>query len=111
MKKTSIIRLLLFLSLVQLLFAAPAAAKVDADLIGKWGKGTSVSYEFRSDGTVTYEGAATYSYDADGGVWHYWFEVDKKSAVAAEYKLSTDRNTLQINMKSGKKLRTFARIK
>jgi hypothetical protein len=110
MRKIGIISLLLLLSLVPLLFAAPSAAKLDPDLFGKWGKGTSVSYEFRSDGTVTYEGAATYSYDADGGVWHYWFEVDKKSAVAAEYKLSTDRNSLQINMKSGKKMRTFSRI-
>jgi hypothetical protein len=54
---------------------------------------------------------ASYKFDASNGIWHYWLEADPKSAVAAEYKLSDDKKTLQINMKHGKKLKKLVRIK
>jgi hypothetical protein len=106
------LRVILYtLILFGLTLPAAAAPKTDPGMIGKWGTGSHVSYEFKADGTITYEGAATYEYEANEGIWRYWLEADPKSAISAEYKLSEDKKSIQINMKQGKKLRKFVRIK
>jgi hypothetical protein len=99
------------LLLFGLTLPAAATPKIDPGIIGKWGINSNVSYDFKADGTITYEGAATYKYEANEGIWRYWWGADPKSAITAEYKLSEDKKSIQINMKQGKKLRKFIRIK
>jgi hypothetical protein len=102
--------LALFL-LTALAIAVMASPKIDPGILGTWGKNSKVNYEFKADGTFILEGMSTYKFDAIEGIWHYWWEADPKSAVTAEYKLSADKATLQINMKKGKTLKKFVRIK
>ena len=102
---------IVFVLLSALAITAGAAPKIDPGLIGAWGKNSKVLYEFKADGTFVLEGMSTYKFDAIDGIWHYWWEVDPKSAVTAEYKLSADKATLEINMKKGKTLKKFVRLK
>jgi len=98
MKKGACI-VLVFILLSVLAIPATAAPKIDPGILGVWGVDSKGGYEFKSDGTFIMEGAVTYKFDASDGVWHYWMEVAPKSAVTADYKLSVDKKTLQINLK------------
>src|SRR5208337_449416 len=95
-KRVSFVLFLLLLAIV-----AMAAPKIDPGIVGVWGVDSQGGYEFKADGTFIMEGSVKYLFDAAGGVWHYWFEVSPKSAVAADYKLSADGKSLQINLKKG----------
>ena len=105
MKKSVRIVIVLVL-LAALALSAAAAPKIDPGLIGRWGKNAKVLYEFKADGTFILEGMSTYKFDSIDGIWHYWWEVDPKSAVTAEYNLSADKETVQINIKRAKRSRS-----
>ena len=102
---------LVFVLLLALVISVAAAPKIDPGIIGTWGKNSKAIYEFRADGTFILEGMSTYKFEAMDGIWRYWLEVDPKSAVTAEYKLSADKKSLQINVKKGKTLKNVVRIK
>lgn len=97
--------------LLALAIAASAAPKVDPGIVGVWGVDSKGGYEFKADGTFIMEGSVKYLFDASDGVWHYWWEASPKSAVTADYKLSTDKKSLQINMKKGHPLQKLIRVK
>ena len=109
--KKGVCIVLVFVLLSALALSVAAAPKIDPGIIGLWGVKSKVSHEFKADGTFILEGMSTYKFDAIDGIWRYWLDADPKSAVTAEYKLSADKKTLQINMKKGKTLKTLIRIK
>ena len=103
--------IIVFVLLSGLVSSGGAAPKIDPAILGAWGSKTTVSHEFKADGTFILEGSTTYKFEAIDGIWRYWWDVDPKSAITAEYKISDDKKSIQINMKQGKKLRKLIRIK
>ncbi len=104
-------RVTIILVFLALAIAAVAAPKIDQGIVGVWGVDSKGGYEFKADGTFIMEGSVKYLFDASNGVWHYWWEVSPKSAVTADYKLSADGKSLQINMKTGHPLQKLIRVK
>ena len=88
-----------------------ATGTVDPKLVGVWGVDERGGYDFRANGTFVMEGAATYRYDASGGVWHYWLPSMPAAKTAADYKLSADGKSLSINLKAGKPMTNLKRVK
>jgi hypothetical protein len=91
--------------------AACAAPKIDQGIVGVWGVDSQGGYEFKADGTFIMQGSVQYLFDASDGVWHYWMAVSPKSAVAAEYKLSSNGKSLQINLKKGHPFQKLIRVR
>lgn len=94
----------------------PEAAKVepaaiDKGLVGTWGVDSRGGYEFRADGTFVMEGAVHYRYDATGGVWRYWLPSLPSGKTSADYKLSADGKSLEINLKQGTALTRLIKVK
>jgi hypothetical protein len=92
-------------------FSAIATPKVDPGIVGVWGVDSKGGYEFKADGTFIMEGSVKYLFTATDCVWKYWMEVSPKSGVTAEYKLSADGKSLQINLKKGHPLQKLIRVK
>ena len=88
-----------------------AKAAIDSALVGVWGVDARGGYEFKADGTFIMEGATRYQYDAAGGTWHYWQPGMEMAKVTAEYRVSADGKSLQINLKKGRPFTHLMRIR
>jgi hypothetical protein len=88
-----------------------AVPAIDSALVGVWGVDAQGGYEFRADGTFIMEGSVRYAYDASAGTWHYWQPGMEMAKVTAEYRVSADRKSLDINLHKGRPFTHLVRIK